>query len=37
MEYETVKLTTKRLTLDKGKTEDFLKVYQYDFKNISKA
>lgn len=34
MEYETVKLTTKRLTLDKGKTEDFLKVYQYDFKKL---
>lgn len=34
MEYETVRLATKRLILDKGKTEDFLKVYQYDFKKL---
>lgn len=32
--YETVMLTTKRLVLNKGMVEDYLKVYEYDFKKL---
>ncbi len=34
MNYETVTLKTKRLTLKKGEKEDFLKVYEYDFSKL---
>ena len=32
--YETVTLKTNRLVLKKGKKDDFLKVYEYDFSKL---
>ena len=34
MNYETIELRTKRLIIKKGTKEDFLKVYEYDFKKL---
>lgn len=34
MNYETIELKTKRLIIKKGIVEDFLKVYEYDFKKL---
>lgn len=35
MNYETKNLKTKRLVIKKGTIEDFLKVYEYDFKKLT--
>lgn len=34
MNYETIELNTKRLIMKKGTKEDFLRVYEYDFKKL---
>lgn len=34
MNYETVELKTERLVMKKGTKEDFLRVYEYDFKEL---
>lgn len=34
MNYETVELCTKRLIIKKGSKEDFLRVYEYDFRKL---